>query len=280
MRNAASWGHPRQLISLPLGARTGLGPLIETSSAIIVARLARGCCNQCVGRYRHSGGTLPTSQRTPLGRNNVYGNDMSAIDPGTAVRAGDADFAEVLDRARQGSGRALRRLYDSLNQQVAGYLRVRGANDVDVATNEVFHRAFDRLDHFKGNETGFRSWVFVIAHNLLIDDHRKRIRRPNVVASLDTARHEVVGGDVEAEAIANLAAGDIDQILEGLTPNQRDVMHLRLVGGLTLAETAEVLERPLGAVKSLQHRAVEALRKNLEELRVSPDAIGTFSEMT
>ncbi len=205
---------------------------------------------------------------------------MSTADSTATFVAGNGDFDDLLDRARQGSGRALRRLYESLSPQVAGYLRVRGATDVDVATNEVFHRAFDRLDRFKGGESGFRSWVFTIAHNLLIDDHRKRIRRPNVVASLDAARHESPGGDVEAEALANLAVGEVDQILQTLTPNQRDVLHLRLVGGLTLAQTAEVLDRPLGAVKSLQHRGVEALRKNLEKLRVSPDAIGTFSDMT
>lgn len=218
--------------------------------------------------------------RTQLRRDNVYGYDMSTTDPGRPFLASDVDFDDVLERARQGSGGALRRLYDSLNGQVAGYLRVRGAADVDAATNEVFHRAFDRLDRFKGNETGFRSWIFTIAHNLLIDEHRKQIRRPKVVASLDPARHESAGGDVEAEAIANLGAGDVDQILQTLTANQRDVLHLRLVAGLTLAETAEVLDRPLGAVKSLQHRGVEALRKNLERLRVSPDAIGTFSDMT
>jgi len=140
---------------------------------------------------------------------------------------------------------------------------VRGATDVGTATNEVFFRAFDRLDRFKGGEVGFRSWVFTIAHNLLIDEHRKRIRRPQEVASLDPSRHEIAGGDVEAEAMSNLGANDVDHLLESLTPNQRDVLHLRLVAGLTLAETAEVLGRPLGAVKSLQHRAVEVLRDRL-----------------
>lgn len=201
---------------------------------------------------------------------------MSTTGSGAGFQAANSDFDDLLERARRGSGRALRDIYDSLSPQLAGYLRVRGAVDVGTATNEVFHRAFDRLDRFKGGESGFRSWIFTIANNLLIDEHRKRVRRPNVVASIGPAHHDVAGGDVESEAITNLTTGDVDRLLEMLTPNQRGVMHLRIVAGLTLAETAEVLERPLGAVKSLQHRAVEALRNNLDRNRVSPDAIGTF----
>ncbi len=201
---------------------------------------------------------------------------MSTTGSGAGFRNSHDDFDELLERARRGSGRALRDLYDSLSPQLAGYLRVRGATDVGVATNEVFHRAFDRLDRFKGGESGFRSWIFTIANNLLIDEHRKRVRRPRVVASLDAARHDVAGGNAETEAIRNLTTDEVDRLLEMLTPNQRDVLHLRIIAGLTLAETAEVLERPLGAVKSLQHRAVEALRNQLERNRVSPNAIGTF----
>jgi RNA polymerase sigma-70 factor (ECF subfamily) len=201
---------------------------------------------------------------------------MSTSGSEAGFRAAIHDFEDLLEQARGGSGRALRELYDSLSPQLTGYLRVRGAADVGTATNEVFHRAFDRLDRFKGGESGFRSWIFTIANNLLIDEHRKRVRRPNVVASLDTARHDEVGGDTESEAIRNLSAGEVDRLLETLTPNQRDVLHLRIIAGLTLAETAEVLGRPLGAVKSLQHRAVESLRNNLDRNRVSRNAIGTF----
>lgn len=186
------------------------------------------------------------------------------------------DLAPVIEGARDGSGRALRQLYDALSPQLAGYLRARGAADVDVATNEVFHRAFDRLDRFKGTPAGFRSWIYTIANNLLIDEHRKRVRRPNVVASIDPVRHDTSGGNVEDEAMQNLGTADVTQLIDKLSPGQRDVLMLRLVAGLTLAETADVLGRPLGAVKSLQHRAVAALRAAFTAAGVSPDAIRTF----
>ncbi len=178
--------------------------------------------------------------------------------------AASGDFEELVERARQGSGDALRALYDSLSTEVAGFLRVRGAADVGAATNEVFHRAFTALHRFSGTESGFRSWIFTIANNLLIDEHRKRVRRPQLGAGLDSAGHEVAGGDVEDEAMARLTHADIGRLLDGLTPGQRDVLHLRLIAGLTLSETAAVLGRPVGAVKSLQHRAIAALRDKLD----------------
>jgi len=177
----------------------------------------------------------------------------------------DSVFAAVLERARRGSGAALRHIYETLSPEVAGYVRVRGATDVAAATNEVFHRAFSRLDRFRGGEAGFRSWVFTIARNLLIDEHRRRVRRPRVVASLDPLHHDMTGGNVEDEAMAILNADDIGGLLATLTPGQQEVLHLRMIAGLTLAETAEVLGRPVGAVKSLQHRAVETLRAKLSE---------------
>jgi len=201
---------------------------------------------------------------------------QSSAGPHAVTGSVIAEFPELLARARSGSGRALRALYDALSPQVAGYLRLRGANDVDAATNEVFYRAFDRLNRFSGSASGFRSWVFTIAHNLLIDEHRKQMRRPNVVASIDPASDQIPGGDVEAEALGNLVRHDIDELLTTLTPSQRDVLHLRLIAGLTLAETADVLGRPLGAVKSLQHRGVEALKAAAQRGTVPRDAIGTF----
>ena len=186
-----------------------------------------------------------------------------------------ADFEHWLTQARRGSGSAMRAIYNSLVGEVSGYVRVKGAADVDVATNEVFYRAFSRLDKFTGSPSGFRSWVFTIANNLLIDEHRKRMRRPQVVASLDPRTHDIAGGDTESEAMARLAADDMASMLSDLTESQQDVMKLRIVAGLTLKETADVLDRPVGAVKSLQHRAVEVLRSKLAA-RVTIPGDGTL----
>ena len=60
-----------------------------------------------------------------------------------------------------------------------GYLRLRGADDPEDLTSEVFLRVFNHLDDFSGDERGFAAWVFTIAHRALIDERRRNARRPS-----------------------------------------------------------------------------------------------------
>jgi RNA polymerase sigma-70 factor (ECF subfamily) len=73
-----------------------------------------------------------------------------------------------------------------------------------------------------------------------------------------------VGGDAELEAISDLGRAWVDEVLEKLVPEQRDVMVLRFVSDLSITETADVLGKSPGAVKALQHRALGALRRQLQ----------------
>ncbi len=174
-------------------------------------------------------------------------------------------FASLLPAAQAGAGWAFTRLYEGLAPAVAGYLTVQGATEPDDLTSEVFQRAFGRIGSFSGDESRFRSWVFTIAHNLLIDDRRRRQRRP-VPAPVAP---DVAGGDVEDEALRRLSEERVRRLCDLLVPDQRDVLLLRLVGGMTLEEAATVLGKTTGAVKALQHRAVAALRRHIERQGVS-----------
>lgn len=174
-------------------------------------------------------------------------------------------FDSVLTAARAGGGWAFARLYEGLAPAVAGYLTVQGAAEPDDLTSEVFQRAFGRIGSFSGDEARFRSWVFTIAHNLLVDDRRRRQRRPVTTA----APTDAPGGDVEEDALRRLSEERVRRLCALLVPDQRDVLLLRLVAGMTLEETATVTGRTTGAVKALQHRAVAALRRHLDREGVS-----------
>ncbi len=174
-------------------------------------------------------------------------------------------FDSLLPAARAGAGWAFTRLYEGLAPGVAGYLTVQGASEPDDLTSEVFQRAFTRIGSFSGDEAAFRSWVFTIAHNLLVDDRRRRQRRP-VPAP---AAPDMAGGDVEDDALRRLSEERVRRLCDLLVPDQRDVLLLRMVAGMTLEETATVMGRTTGAVKALQHRAVAALRRHLEREGVS-----------
>jgi RNA polymerase sigma-70 factor (ECF subfamily) len=172
----------------------------------------------------------------------------------------------VLVAARAGGEWAWDRLYASLAPTVAGYLRAHGAAEPEDLTGEVFLQVVRGLEGFSGGERDFRAWVFTIAHRRLVDELRRRGRRPVVVGEDEVV--ERVGGDVRADAEAALAERAVREAIAGLAPDQRAVLLLRIIGDLTIDEIARAVGKRRGAVKALQRRAL----KNLE--RAYPSAAG------
>jgi RNA polymerase sigma factor (sigma-70 family) len=172
-------------------------------------------------------------------------------------------FDDVLARARAGEPAAWRSLYERLAPAVAGYLRLRGARDVDDLTSEVFLAVFRNIATFRGNEDGFRSWVFVITHRRLQDERRHRGRHGDA-DPLDGAVHPAAPGSVHDEAMRRLATERVRAACAGLAPDQGDVVLLRIVADLAVEQVARVLGKSPGAVKQLQRRAFETLRRTLD----------------
>lgn len=173
------------------------------------------------------------------------------------------DFDRVLDRARAGDEGAWARLYDSLAPQLLGYLRSRGAQDAEALMGDTFLHVARGLGGFEGTESGFRSWVFVIASSRLLDERRRLRRKPT--EPLDELMEERLrcSDDVEQEVQVMAATAAADDLLAVLTPDQRDVVALRVFGELTSAEVAETVGKPLTAVKALYRRGLAALRREL-----------------
>ena len=175
----------------------------------------------------------------------------------------DGGIAGALELARSGDQRGFTELYRLLAPRVSGYLRARGVGDVDATVNEVFLGAFRSMGAFRGGAPEFRTWVFSIAWRRSAEWHRQAGRRAHVESVA-----EVPEVAVDDDLVPGLGGGgwadiDVDALLDALTPDQRDVILLRVIADLSLAETAAALDRPIGAVKALQHRALEALRRNL-----------------
>lgn len=175
----------------------------------------------------------------------------------------------VLDAAQSGAGWALETLYRHLAPAVAGYLRVQGAHEPDDLTNEVFVRVFRDVGSFSGSDAQFRSWVFSIAHARLIDDRRRRARRARLTIVEIDAVEPPATDDVERDVLHSLAEDRVRDLCTRVAPDQRDVLLLRLVGDLSLEQTAAVLAKTVGAVKALQRRGLAALRRELEREGVS-----------
>jgi len=172
-------------------------------------------------------------------------------------------FDDVLAAAQAGAAWAFETLYRDLSPAVTGYLRLHGAAEPDDLASETFLGVFTGLAGFRGDEGGLRAWVFTIAHRRLVDDWRRRSRRPRVADDdADLAAH--VGGDVEDDAITRLGAEDVHRICALLPDDQRAVVLLRVLGDLTVEQVASVMGRSTASVKALQRRGLRALRDELE----------------
>jgi RNA polymerase sigma factor (sigma-70 family) len=186
------------------------------------------------------------------------------------TRLGD-QFETVLEAARAGADWAWARIYDDLAPTILGYLRSRGAPDPDGVSGDVFCQLVRDINRFEGDEAGFRSWVFVMVHHRLLDDLRKRKRRPETSVDSETFWDLEGPSDVEGEAATHASEAEIRAILEELSEAQRDVLLLRIFGELKIEEIARAVGRRPGAVKALQRRGLEAVRQKLEARGMYPN---------
>lgn len=171
------------------------------------------------------------------------------------------DFDELLGMAAQGNRAAMTHIYQALSGKLQGYLAAQGYSDPEGGVNDVFVKAIPGLPKFEGGEAKFRSWVFTIAHHMIIDERRRRSRRPIETSLGETT--EAVGGDVEAESMAALGDGWVVDVLATLPDSQRTVVLLRIIGDLTVEQVAKTIGKSPGAVKALQRRAFTALQKKV-----------------
>lgn len=180
-----------------------------------------------------------------------------------------AAFEEVLAAAQVGAGWACTRLYEALAPAVCGFLRSQGARDPADLTSEVFLAVFSRCASFSGTESQFRSWVFTIAHHKLIDDRRAAARRPPPEVLDEGSGHVLRSAPAEDVAIQRLGEDRVAGLLAALTDEQRAVLALRVMADMTVDEVASALGKRPEAVKALQRRGLDALRRKLAAEGVS-----------
>jgi RNA polymerase sigma-70 factor (ECF subfamily) len=176
--------------------------------------------------------------------------------------------AALIARARS-DPQAFSQLYRRYLEPVYRYCyhRLGSKEAAEDATSQVFAKVLNALPTYRPDRP-FRSWLFVIAHNVVVDAHRaRRTDQP-----LDAAAHlHDTAPTPEDAAIAAEGAETVRELLAGLSPDQARVVELRLAG-LTEVEIARVLGRKPGAVRAVQFRALSRLRSLLG---IAPGAKGT-----
>ena len=171
-------------------------------------------------------------------------------------------FNSLLEAAREGNEAAWQDLYNSLAPVVLGYLRANGAPDPEDVLGEVFLQVARDIARFDGEEPGFRSWVFTIAHHRLIDARRHSARRP-VELSPEPPEPGGHADDAADEALAKIGAEEVQRVLGVLSEDQRAVLLLRVIGDLSIEDVAKAVGKRPGAVKALQRRGLAAVKREL-----------------
>ncbi|HEX4978826.1 MAG TPA: sigma-70 family RNA polymerase sigma factor [Acidimicrobiales bacterium] len=153
-------------------------------------------------------------------------------------------------------------LYRELAPAVLGYLRSERVPDPEDVLGEVFLQvARDlRRRRFRGDDAALRRWVFSIAHNRIVDAHRRRTRDRSEPAAEAV---EGTGGLRTAGGPPDPFDQDLVEALGSLSDDQREVVVLRFVADLSIEQVATITGRTAGAVKALQHRGLDNLRRNL-----------------
>jgi RNA polymerase sigma-70 factor (ECF subfamily) len=170
-------------------------------------------------------------------------------------------FADVLDAAQGGDERAFSALWRWLNPPLVRWLAVTVPDGGDDVASEVWVSIVRGLDVFEGDERAFRGWAFTIARRRAIDWGRRRRRRLDVPLS--------DGVDVRSPSDASEAVSEATAVeaavalLRSLNPDQAEVVALRVIAGLTVAETAAVVGKSEGAVRVMCHRGLRALERHV-----------------
>ena len=194
------------------------------------------------------------------------GRDHDRVDDdGEAKRQDrfDGQFPALLEAVQSGDPGAFDRIFRSLAPVVAAYLAAQGSAEPDDLTSEVFVGVLRNIHRFEGDEAGFRSWVFTIAHRRLTDERRRVGRQPTLEPLTDAA--DLAGPDDVEDAIdRSLASDRVQRLCERLQRDQRNVLLLRLVAQLSVHEVATVLDKSPGAIKGLQQRGLRNISRIVE----------------
>ncbi|MFP3579553.1 sigma-70 family RNA polymerase sigma factor [Arthrobacter sp. SIMBA_036] len=173
----------------------------------------------------------------------------------------DALTDEALEALKGDQAELFSAVYRTFAGPVLGYLTAKGVADPEAGMQEVFLAVLPRLADISGGMGGLRTFIFSVAHARMVDEHRKQSRAPEH-HEFEPERDPRESRSAESEAMHLMAPGEVMELLAYLNDDQREVLILRIIAGLTVEQVAGILGKSAGAVKQLQRRALIVLREN------------------
>src|SRR2546426_7500146 len=171
----------------------------------------------------------------------------------------------LVERAQRGEREALEELYLIHFDRIYSYLHVSVGNrhDAEDLTTQTFLKMLESIGRFRWQSAPFSAWLFRIAHNLSMDHFRARRRwQPEEEVPEPPGSEEP---SAELEAMQSIGRQSMMELIDKLSPEQQQVLTLKFVFNFANADVAKVLDKTEGAIKSLQHRALASLQKQLAQ---------------
>ena len=171
----------------------------------------------------------------------------------------------LVERAQQGDRDALEELYLIHFDRIYSYLHMSVGNrhDAEDLTTQTFLKMLEAIGKFRFQAAPFSAWLFRIAHNLAMDHFRAARRwQPEEEVPEPPGQVEL---SAEDEALHSIGRASMLELIDGLSHEQQQVLTLKFVFNFGNAEVATILGKTDGAVKSLQHRALVSLQKQLQQ---------------
>lgn len=169
------------------------------------------------------------------------------------------DLDTVLDAARAGDEWGMAELWHALNPPVLRYLRVVVGQAAEDVASETWLQAARDIRRFRGDAAGFRVWLFRVARNRALEELRRSGRRREDPAGLYAAPERASLDDPEREAVERMATHRALRLIADLPTNQAEAVMLRVVVGLDVTQTAQVLGRRPGAIRIAAMRGLRRL---------------------
>ncbi len=172
------------------------------------------------------------------------------------------DDEQIIKQVKEGDAEAFGMLYEQYAEVIFRYVysHLDGRLDAEDLTEEIFLRAWRALPKYDERGLPFTAFLFRIARNSLIDYYRQR----KIVQSIEDVELQSHEAGPEEAVEVRIENGNLRETLARLREDYRNVLIFRFLSGLSPEETAEVMQRSVGAVRVLQHRALSALKDLME----------------
>ena len=178
-----------------------------------------------------------------------------------------AEIRRLVERGQQGDRAALEELYLIHFDRIYGYLHMTLGNkhDAEDLTTQTFLRMLESIGKFRFQAAPFSAWLFRIAHNLSMDHFRanRRWQPEEDVPEPETTEDT----SAEAGALESIGRKSMLELIDDLSHEQQQVLTLKFVFNFSNGEAATILGKTEGAIKSLQHRALASLQRQLEKAK-------------